>query len=323
MDENLIKYFHDELTQAEISELFHRLNSDQSLKAEFIRLQNLYAITHLSTQSINRDEGQLHFHSFSQQIKRKAQRKIISNIFKYVAMATILIASTIWATLCFSSNQQEKDLNTLFVPAGQRAQLTLQDGTVVWLNAQSTLKYPSKFTKKRRKVEVTGEAFFDVAKDTKRPFIVSTQDIRMEVLGTQFNVYSYPNTEYIQTDLVEGSVKVYDIHFEKNMVILRPNQRVIFRNHKMTVSNIQNQEQFLWKEGIYCFNNERLIDIIEKLQLYYDVKIVVEDPKIFNIPYTGKFRQRDGIDEILEIIQKIQWFNIEKDTEKNIITLTK
>jgi ferric-dicitrate binding protein FerR (iron transport regulator) len=104
---------------------------------------------------------------------------------------------------------------------------------------------------------------------------------------------------------------------------LKPNEQVIVKGENMFVGEIQDSDSFLWKEGIYAFENERLLDIIEKLQLYYDVTIIVKDPKIFNVRYTGKFRQRDGIDEILKIIQKIQKFNIEKNCETNSITLTK
>ena len=99
-------------------------------------------------------------------------------------------------------------MNTLYTPAGQRAQLILQDGTEVWLNAKSKLIYPARFTGEKRQVEVEGEAFFKVAKDPSRPFIVSTHDVDMKVLGTQFNVYSYPETGYVQTSLLEGSVCV-------------------------------------------------------------------------------------------------------------------
>jgi ferric-dicitrate binding protein FerR (iron transport regulator) len=172
-------------------------------------------------------------------------------------------------------------------------------------------------------VEIIGEAFFDVKEDAKRPFIVSTQYIDMQVLGTQFNVYSYPETGYIQTDLVEGSLMVYGKQTPQASVTLKSNEQVTVKDGKMFVGEIDNPDYFLWKEGIYTFENERLLDIIEKLQLYYDVKIIVKDPEIFNVPYTGKFRQRDGIDEILRIIQKIQRFNIQKDIEGNIITLTK
>ncbi|MDD4438192.1 MAG: FecR domain-containing protein [Tissierellia bacterium] len=323
MDEQLLRYFSGELTANERLELIHRIENDSLLKAEFIRLQNLNAVSRLSSHPTDRNEGIRHFETFASQIKRNAQRKLFVNIVKYAAMAVVLIASTVWATLYLSNTATEPAMNTLYVPAGQRAQITLQDGTGVWLNAQSTLIYPARFSKKSRAVEITGEAFFDVAQEKKRPFIVSTQHIDMEVLGTQFNVYSYPNADYIQTDLIEGSVKVYQADDEKNGIILKPAEQVIIRGNHMTVSNTHDPEHMLWRNGIYAFNNERLIVIIEKLQLYYDVKIVVEDPEIFNVRYTGKFRQRDGIDEILRIIQKIQPFKIEKDIDNNIITLTK
>jgi ferric-dicitrate binding protein FerR (iron transport regulator) len=172
-------------------------------------------------------------------------------------------------------------------------------------------------------VTVSGEAYFDVAKNTRKPFIVSTQNLEMKVLGTQFNVYSYPGAEYIKTDLVEGSLMFYSKESPNASVTLKPYEQIVVKEGKMTVRKIHNSDYFLWKEGIYTFENERLLDIIEKLQLYYDVKIIVKDPEIFNVRYTGKFRQRDGIDEILRIIQKIQKFNVQKDTENNVITITK
>lgn len=322
MDEQLLQYFSGELTVGERLELFHHIENDSRLKAEFIRLQNLSAVSQLFSHPTDRSEGIRHFRIFDSRIKRNAQRKLVTNIVKYAAMALILVASTVWGTL-YLSGTVAPTMNTLYVPAGQRAQITLQDGTEVWLNAQSTLKYPSHFSKRSREVEIIGEAFFEVAEEKKRPFIVSTQHVNMKVLGTQFNVYSYPDADYIQTDLVEGSVKVYQTDDKKSGIILKPNEQVVIRGSSMTVSNTNNLEHMLWRNGIYAFNNERLIVIIEKLQLYYDVKIVVEDTEIINVRYTGKFRQRDGIDEILRIIQKIQPFKIEKDRDNNIITLTK
>jgi ferric-dicitrate binding protein FerR (iron transport regulator) len=172
-------------------------------------------------------------------------------------------------------------------------------------------------------VTVSGEAYFDVAENSRKPFIVSTQNMEMKVLGTQFNVYSYPGAGCIKTDLIEGSLMVYSKESPNTSVTLKPDEQIVVKNGKMSLRKIQNSDYFLWKDGIYTFENERLLDIIEKLQLYYDVKIVVKDPEIFNVRYTGKFRQRDGIDEILRIIQKIQRFNVQKDTENNVITITK
>ena len=158
----------------------------------------------------------------------------------------------------------------LVVPAGQRAQLTLPDGTLVWLNAQSSLTFTARFHGKTRRVSVSGEAYFDVASNSRKPFIVSTQEMEMRVLGTEFNVYSYPEADYIRTDLVEGSLMVYSKRSPLTRVTLKPNEQVVMREGKMYVRKINSPDYFLWKDGIYS--------II--IQLYYDVKIIVKDPNI-------------------------------------------
>jgi len=324
MDERLPKYFSGELGQSDISDLFNELKTNELLREEFVRMQNAYALTHLSKLSKNESEGKRSFQLFLQQLKTKKRQKIVQLTMQYAAAALILIASTFFATQYFLTDTgNNKEINTLVVPAGQRAHLTLQDGTSVWLNAQSTLSYPARFSGKTRRVTVSGEAYFDVTANPKKPFIVSTQNMEMKVLGTQFNVYSYPGTGCIKTDLVEGSLMVYSKQSPQVSITLKPNEQIVVKDGNMLVGEMQNSDYFLWKDGIYSFENERLLDIIEKLQLYYDVKIIVKDPEIFNVRYTGKFRQRDGIDEILRIIQKIQKFNVQKDTENNIITITK
>jgi len=324
MEEKLPKYFSGELGQSDTSELFNELKTSEALREKFARMQNVYALTHLSKLSKNESDGRKSFQVFLQRLKARKRLKVIRLTMRYAAVALGFIASTFFVTRYFLADTgNDRELNRLVVPAGQRAQLTLHDGTSVWLNAQSTLTYPARFSGKSRRVTVSGEAYFDVAKNSKKPFIVSTQDMEMKVLGTQFNVYSYPGVGCIKTDLIEGSLRVYNKESPNVGVTLKPNEQIVVKDGKMFPGEIRNSDYFLWKEGIYAFENERLLDIIEKLQLYYDVKIIVKDPEIFNVRYTGKFRQRDGIDEILRIIQKIQKFNVQKDTENNIITITK
>jgi transmembrane sensor len=324
MDDRILKYFLGELDDSERLRLLKQINSDESLKGEYIRLQNIFALTQLSAHPGDDEAAKESFRKFTRRLQAKQRKLFLIKIGKIAAVALAVIVSTVFATLYFAENStRDLAFNTLYVPVGQRAQITLQDGTTVWLNAQSTLIYPSHFAGKERKVTLTGEAFFDVAKNPRKPFIVESQDIRLKVLGTQFNVYNYPKTGYSRIALIEGSVKISWNANESDHVMLKPNQEVILQGKNVSISEITNPNHFLWKEGIYCFENERLLDIIEKLQLYYDVTIKVEDPEIFNVRYTGKFRQRDGIDEILRIIQKIHPFNIEKDVDHNIITLSK
>lgn len=319
MEEKLTKYFQGKLGQQETYELFHEMKTDKLLRAEFVRLQNIYALTHLSQLSVNEEEGRKSYSRFTHKLHTNIHRKTVRLVFQYAAIAIVLVASTFFLTTLFYNNIET---NTLYVPAGQRAQLTLQDGTNVWLNAQSTLIYPSRFAANERKVTIIGEAYFDVAKNPKKPFVVNTQNVEIQVLGTEFNVCSYPNTNYIQTNLVEGSLRVSNEAIQKS-VTLKPNDQLTIKDGKMFLSKTSNADYFLWIDGIYTFDNEKLIDIIKKLELYYDITIKVEDPEIFDVRYTGKFRQRDGIEEILRIIQKIQNFNIHKDKENNIITLSK
>lgn len=323
MNENLLKYFTGKLSSSERYKYLQEVDNDESLKKDFIHFQNTYSATQLSSQSEDRVEGKRSFDKFISTINSRERRVKLGRFLKYAAVIVVVISSTIFGTLYLSDMFEDESYNTLYVPAGQRAQITLEDGTEVWLNAQSTLKYPSKFLKNTRKVEVEGEAFFDVAKDSKRPFIVNANHVNLEVLGTQFNIYSYSESKCAEATLVEGSLKVTDKLNVNNSVVLKPNEQVSYKNGKLSVSPISNADYFLWREGIYSFDNERLIDIMQKLELYYDITIEVKDPEIFNVTYTGKFRQRDGIDDILRILQIIQPFKIEKDRENNRITLSK
>lgn len=321
MDKYIIKYFAGELTSDERYKFLKEVDNDQTLKKEFINFQNIYSVSQLLPHDEDKTEGKRSFDSFISMLNKSKRILNLRNIMKYTAVIVAVISSTVLSTLYLSDRMTENSYNTLYVPVGQRAQITLEDGTNVWLNAQSTLKYPSKFSKKDRIVEIEGEAYFDVAKNSKRPFIVNANQVTLEVLGTQFNIYSYEETGYTETILVEGLLKVSDNLNKNNSVIIKPNQEVFYKCGELTVSTISNTDHLLWRDGIYSFDNEKLIDIIEKLELYYDVEIIVEDPEIFNFNYTGKFRQRDGIDEILRILQIIQPFKIEKDKENNKITL--
>lgn len=324
MNEQIIKYFRGELTTTERVQLLRQVEADAALKKQFIEYKNMHALLALSDKVDNKEDSRQGYQRFSKRIKTKQIRRVFLQTIGYAATIALLVVSTYWFTSNrFESEQAAIVENTLYAPAGQRVKLTLQDGTEVWLNSQSQLTYPAIFSKDERRVTIEGEAFFDVAKDTEKPFIVTSQGIEMKVLGTKFNVCSYPGEKTIQTSLLEGKLKVYFTDSESNAVILHPDEQVTVKGHQMEVEALPHSDYFLWRDGIYSFDNEPLIDILKKLELYYDVKIIVKDQSIYKWEYTGKFRQRDGIDKILRMIQKIHKFKIEKDEENNIITLSR
>lgn len=327
MDERIEKYFNEEFSSTERVQFLHEVDSNETLKKQFAEYQNLYALLNLSPQIENRKIGKLKYDRFVHQKQNRNLRKLWLSRIGYAAAILILVVSSSLLTLWYTQNEEvafvANEMNTLYTPAGQRACLVLQDGTEVWLNAKSKLVYPAQFTEEERRVKVEGEAFFNVAKDSVKPFIVSAMDVDMKVLGTQFNVYCYPDAGYVETSLLEGSVRVFFSGKEKEGILLKPDQQVTAANGKMVVKPIRLNEHFLWRDGVYAFENEPLIDILKKLELYYDVKIVVEDTTMFNETYTGKFRQRDSLDDIFKILQQIRSFKFCKDTENNIITLSK
>lgn len=322
MDDRILKYFLGELNESERLQLLKLIDRDESLKNEFVEMQNLFALTQLSAHPGDDETAKQSYRKFTRRLQAKQRKLFLIKIGKIAAIALVLIISTVFVTLFYIENSTRNTaFNTLYVPAGQRAQITLQDGTTVWLNAKSTLRYPSRFAGKERKVTLTGEAYFDVAKNSRKPFLVSTQNIQLKVLGTQFNIRDYPNADRSKVSLLEGSVEINGRN--EGNVVLKPGEEASINGGNIMVSEIVNPNYFLWKDGIYSFDNESLLEILQKLQLYYDVTIKVEDPEIFNVRYTGKFRQSDGIDEILHIIQKIHRFKIKKDLENHIITLSK
>jgi ferric-dicitrate binding protein FerR (iron transport regulator) len=321
MDELTGKYMNGSLSREEKIELLRQAENDTQLRTELVRCKNLNAMTALKQRSDDSDCSRGRYHQFIRDRKRKSTIVKAGRILSYAATAACL-AGLVWllAGIYHSSeNDSVEKFNTLYVPAGQRVNFTLEDGTNVWLNAQTKLTYPVAFRKNERNVAVEGEAWFEVAKDSDRPFIVSSKDFRIKVLGTTFNVYSYPEENTARISLMEGSLAVYN----RDVVTLKPLEEVTLEGDRMTVGNIADRNYFLWTKGIYSFENERFENIVKKLELYYDINIDIEDIAMREWRYTVKFRQRDGIDEILRLMQRIHKFKITKNEEKNCIKITK
>lgn len=323
MEERLHSYFQGESGHEERLKLLREIESDRELRRQFIEMKNFYSLIHFAVREENEvKEGRKSYNRFIQKIHRRRTGQYLAKAIGYAAAVATIVLSTYFVTINRTEGAGEK-LLSLHVPAGQRLKLTLEDGTSVWLNSRSTLHYPASFAKDQRRVEIEGEAYFEVAGEAGRPFIVSSDEYEMEVLGTTFNVSGYPETGYVRTSLIEGSLMVYNGKNKAENIILKPSQQVTIEDGRMKVERIPDKGYFLWTEGIYSFNNEPLDNILRKLELYFDIEIIVNDPSIYSWEYTGKFRQRDGIDEILKVINKIHKFKIKKDEDNNRIILSK
>lgn len=193
--------------------------------------------------------------------------------------------------------------HTLVVARAGEYYLELNDGTRVWLNAASELCYPVAFAGDERRVKLKGEGYFEVARDTVRPFLVETGDMTVRVLGTSFNVNAYRDHGNVLTTLVSGKVDILD-EAGKSLVVLQPEEQADFRNGQLTVSRVEVEKSIGWLEGKFYFRNMPLEDIMLQLQRWYDVEIfwMVQDLK--EHPFSGIIERDLTLEEILATIEK-------------------
>lgn len=194
-----------------------------------------------------------------------------------------------------------KNYNTIETPVGGQYQVVLPDGTKVWLNAASSLKFPPTFARLvNRKVDLRGEAYFEVAKNKQQPFIVKTVEQEVEVLGTHFNINTYKDEQGVKTTLLEGSVK---IHNDVESKILKPGEQSTLTNQRFMVKTIDVEEAIAWKKGYFYFNNENIESIMRKLSRWYNVEVQYEG-KIPNEGFYGTVSQTKNISQVLSILEK-------------------
>lgn len=213
-------------------------------------------------------------------------------------------------------------LQSVLVPAGQRVQLVLADGTRVWLNSKTTFTYPTSFGDEIREVVLDGEGFFEVTRNEEKPFIVKTKEYTVEVLGTTFNVSAYNNIAgSFETSLLEGAVNVFSTNDEARSVTLKPQEKVMEVNGVLQKDMIGNADYFRWKDGLICLDDEPFESLMRRFSAYYDIHITIENPRVLDYHCTGKFRQSDGIEYALKVIQKDLKFDYVRDDPSNTIII--
>ncbi|MDR2917928.1 MAG: FecR domain-containing protein [Tannerella sp.] len=315
------KYFDNTITSEEREMLFSAMMDDEDLRMEFASIQNIHALTALFPVNNDQADGIRSLLDFKQSKKKKSFIPPLKHIIGYAAAICVAVLST-WAITNIDKKYpaEEIEYEEISAPAGQRAFVKLHDGTTVWLNARSTLRYPNRFSNERT-VELDGEAFFEVKKNQKKPFIVTTEKLEIRVLGTHFNVYAYKGRDEFKTSLLEGSVEVYDRKDDSKALFLQPNEQAELIENKLIKTSFDSKDFLLWREGIYSFDDVAFGDIIKKLELYYDITIAVNDQQINDYKFSGKFRQRDGVESVLRTMQKVRYFRYIKDDELNMITI--
>lgn len=311
MDKKLLqKYVEGTIAPEEVGTVVDWLDADEEHVKEFMALHKLYDISVLNQS----ERGQK-----KMKVRRIVFRSALKELLKVAAIALIIWGGGLWFQ---GKEQKESSLlyQTLYVPAGQRAELVLPDSTRVWLNAHSKLIYPASFHQDRRQVELDGEAYFDVRHQEGSPFIVKTKTMNVKVLGTEFNVSAYSDVSGFQVSLLRGSIEL-DLPTLARKYRMTAGEQLLYKEGKYTSSTIKNMDYFKWKEGLLCFNDQPIEVIIDKLRLYYDIRIEVADLPFLKERYSGKFRVKDGVEQVLKVLQLEHKFSYVRDNDLNLITI--
>ncbi len=303
----LYKYFKAETTEQEEDTIVRWVESSSENRELYMRERFLYDASIFAT------DNSAHSN------KRK-------NIFKSITYQLMAVAAVLSFGLFIgiSSLSPEEILSqTIRIPAGQRAQMELPDGSVVWLNSQTTLTYDANFGEKDRNVTLDGEAYFEVAHNKEIPFYVQTEKIKIEVTGTKFDVCSYHGSNTFVARLIEGSIDLFAVAAEdKPIHSLTKGKYFLMKNGRYKTGDFDNDNVLAWTEGIYYFDDVPFNELLKKLALYYNYKITVENHNVLNgYRCTGKFKDLDGIEHILKVIQKDHSFDYIIDNDKNHITI--
>lgn len=208
--------------------------------------------------------------------------------------------------------------NIAETPKGGQYQVRLADGTLVWLNASSSLKFPVRFVDNKRIVELMGEAYFEVAHDASKPFIVKTANEQVQVLGTQFNVNSYPNEPVVTTTLVEGSIKVQSA-LSGRASLLKPGEQSLLSAKQFIIKEANLEEAMAWKNGYFRFHDEKIESIMRKLERWYDIEKVEYIGKPSEEMFTGKISRFKNISQVLRMLEKTEGVHFKIEGRRVIV----
>jgi ferric-dicitrate binding protein FerR (iron transport regulator) len=302
-------------TSLEGEELFFKLwedlpNEDACLNIDFDGL--LDKIHH----KVNLDQSKMLLEQADEDLIKYKRRNYFSHLLLRAAAILLIPILTfgLYMTYKYQMTQQDRvsmsqTYNEIFSPIDAISKVTLSDGTNVWLNHGSSLKYPVIFNPDLRAVELLGEGYFEVANNPNVPFVVKVGAIQVMALGTTFNILAYPNEDKIETSLISGCVQLQRVASNGKVIallIMKPNDLAVFNKSKGRIAtrSVYDNRYFAWREGKLIFINEPLEEMVKKLSRWYNVEIHINDPMLNNLTYTATFTN-ETLSQVLELLTMV------------------
>lgn len=302
--DTLRRYFLQQASKEEKNAIKNWLDGHQERKKEFVK-ERIYFDA-----SLIADENQIIS-------KKPTLRSFKLTPYLTIAASIVFVIISIYFFDLYKTNKLSEQLQTITTSLSSRAQITLPDGSQVYLNANSTIEYSLIFSAEQRKVSLNGEAFFDIIK-SEVPFIVHTNKCDIEVLGTSFNVNAY-NNEF-RTSLFSGKVKLLSNDANIDDTYLVPGQVGESINGQIVVTHSIDMNSLKWKDGLIVLDNRSFKEITELLERYYGMEIIIKNKHVKSLGYVGNIRIIDGIEHALNVLKQGQSFNYKVDQQsQNVI----
>ncbi|MEN8117316.1 MAG: FecR domain-containing protein [Bacteroidota bacterium] len=303
-------------------ELLIWVEQSEENKEDYIRYKNLWALLQRGKEMDHRqiEKG---LQNVKSKIHKSNKSFWFNEVFKYAAIIVFAIIGGYFIRSI--TLNEEIAMNEISVPRGNRTSVILPDGSEAWLTNGSKLIYPENFKGKTRDVQLQGEAFFTIAHNAKKPFIVNLGEHRVKVLGTEFSVVAYPLDNTIQVDLVSGKAQM-DVSDGKGTenyktAVLLPSHSLVLdkTSGKLSRSKIPDSFFKYWQEGMYQFENESFFSLSKKIDRIFGVEIIFEDEIIKNRTFTGTFNIDDNIYTMIEVFRHASGKPFNFRVERNII----
>lgn len=307
----ICRYIANEASEKDLEILLKWVNISEENKVYFCELKRAATVVNIHSKG---DEINNEFDSFSDLLESVEKKSKESYSTKFIAVwskiaAVLFLPLLISIVFMYTSYDMfvpkvlsDVVYKELFTPEGVRAKLKLDDGTMVWLNSNSKIKYSNCFGGKDRCVELIGEAFFKVTHDETKPFIVKANDLRIKVMGTSFNVNSYKKN-VIETSLKEGRIELISGVSSKKL-ILKPGYMAVYNREdgSMPVEKVNPKRIAGWRDGKILFFDTPMRDVISTLEQWYDVTIVIKDDSIYNYRFTASIKDKT-LPELLQLLR--------------------
>jgi ferric-dicitrate binding protein FerR (iron transport regulator) len=304
----LVRYFSGRCSGEEKEDIRRWLESDEAHRKTFVLERIRFDASVVMSKT-----------DFSPQQPVRAEN-IAFTLLKVAAAVLLLIGSGYLFNSYLHRPQPVDDtvVQSLYVPPGNRAFLTLPDSSSIWLNSNSTIRYPGTFGSKTRMVELDGEAYFEVAEREGLPFVVKTGKYHVEALGTSFNVDAYADKPDFSTALFTGKVRLYGSADGAAPLYLHPGEAAALTNDSLRISPIRTNPS-RWREGLIVIDNHTFEEIMRMFEKYFNQQIIIGNSKVKMQSYRGKLRIADGVDHSLRVLQNDFRFTYRRDEDSNII----